>query len=144
MKLTTFIIPALLLVGVCLPKTSFANCGETASASVVIPAPEDIFFEYNKADLSLESILQLRSNARWYVLNGTTAVIEGHCDERGSRAYNLGLGESRAEVAREYMVWIGVDPSTVKTVAVGEEKPFLVGHTESDWALNRRDHFVTQ
>lgn len=144
MKLSTFILPALLVAGIYIPKTSYADCGETASVHVVIPTPEDIYFGYNSASLDINSIFQIRDNARWFRLNGSKVLIEGHCDERGSIKYNHSLGLSRAEVTRQYMVEIGFEPKDISTEGVGEDKPFSIGHTQADWASNRRSHFVAQ
>ena len=71
-------------------------------------------------------------------------IIEGHCDERGTNEYNLALGERRANSAKDYIVNLGVEPSRLKTVSYGEEKPFAEGHSEDAWAQNRRAHFVAQ
>ena len=69
-------------------------------------------------------------------------TIEGHCDERGTAEYNLGLGERRALAAQQYLVGFGVDAERVRTVSYGKEFPFDPGHDEDAWAANRRAHFV--
>jgi peptidoglycan-associated lipoprotein len=69
-------------------------------------------------------------------------TIEGHCDERGTPEYNLGLGERRALAAQQHMIALGVDASRVRTVSYGKEFPFDPGHEDSAWAANRRAHFV--
>jgi peptidoglycan-associated lipoprotein len=69
-------------------------------------------------------------------------TIEGHCDERGTKAYNLALGEKRANAAKEYLVALGVSGSRIATVSYGKERPFDPGHDEAAWAKNRRAHFV--
>ncbi len=69
-------------------------------------------------------------------------TIEGHCDERGTAEYNLGLGERRALAAQQYLVELGVDTERVRTVSYGKEFPFDPGHDENAWAANRRAHFV--
>jgi peptidoglycan-associated lipoprotein len=68
-------------------------------------------------------------------------LIEGHCDERGTNAYNLALGEKRAEAAKSYLVSQGIAASRITTVSYGEERPFDTGHNEAGWAKNRRAHF---
>ena len=78
----------------------------------------------------------LRQYPSWVV------TIEGHCDERGTAEYNLGLGERRALAAQQYLVEIGVDSARVRTVSYGKEFPFDPAHDENAWAANRRAHFV--
>lgn len=65
-------------------------------------------------------------------------VVEGHCDERGSREYNLALGERRANAARDMLVALGVDSSRIATISYGKERPYALGHDEAAWAQNRR------
>lgn len=69
-------------------------------------------------------------------------VIEGHCDERGSREYNLSLGEQRALAVRAYLINLGIAPERVQTVSYGKERPLDPGHNEAAWRLNRRGEFV--
>ena len=69
-------------------------------------------------------------------------VVEGHCDERNTREYNLALGERRASAVRDYLVSLGVPESGISTVSYGEERPFAAGHDECAWQLNRRAHFL--
>lgn len=69
-------------------------------------------------------------------------IVEGHCDERGSRDYNLALGERRALAVREYLVGLGVSPERIQTRSFGEENPAVPGHDESVWSKNRRGEFV--
>ena len=76
--------------------------------------------------------------------SGVKIVVEGHCDERGTNEYNLGLGERRANSVKNYLVSLGVSASRIRTISYGEEKPFAAGHDESAWKLNRRAHFGLQ
>jgi peptidoglycan-associated lipoprotein len=69
-------------------------------------------------------------------------IAEGHCDERGSREYNLSLGEHRALAVRAYLVGLGVDGARIQTRSYGEEQPLDPGHDESAWRLNRRVEFA--
>ena len=78
----------------------------------------------------------LRSNAQAGV------IVEGHCDERGSREYNLALGERRALAVRAYLIGLGLDPARVQTKSMGEEQPAVFGHDESAWSKNRRVEFI--
>lgn len=65
-------------------------------------------------------------------------VVEGHCDERGSREYNLALGERRASAVRDMLIALGIDPGRIATISFGKERPFALGHDEAAWAQNRR------
>ena len=67
-----------------------------------------------------------------------TISIEGHCDERGTREYNLALGERRANAAKDYLVQLGINPSRIKTISYGKERPVALGSSEGAWAQNRR------
>ena len=78
----------------------------------------------------------LRSNAQAGV------IVEGHCDERGSREYNLALGERRALAVRAYLIGLGLDAARVQTKSMGEEQPAVFGHDESAWSKNRRVEFI--
>jgi peptidoglycan-associated lipoprotein len=69
-------------------------------------------------------------------------VIEGHTDERGTQQYNLALGERRANIARDYLVTLGIAPVRIRTLSYGEERPFQRGSNESAWSQNRRAHMV--
>lgn len=101
------------------------------------------FFELDSADVSGPALQTLQENAQvmrkypsWQI------TIEGHCDERGTPEYNLGLGERRAIAARDYLVSLGIGADRVRTVSYGKEFPFDPGHEEGAWSKNRRAHFV--
>jgi peptidoglycan-associated lipoprotein len=102
-----------------------------------------IFFDYDSADVNDASRQILQANAAVLKKYPTWVItIEGHCDERGTKAYNLALGEKRANAAKEFLVALGVNGSRISTVSYGKERPFDDGHDESAWAKNRRAHFV--
>ncbi len=69
-------------------------------------------------------------------------MIQGHCDERGTDEYNLALGDRRAQVTKAYLVSLGISAARLETISYGEERPFVEGHDESAWRLNRLAHFV--
>lgn len=71
-------------------------------------------------------------------------LIEGHCDERGTAEYNLGLGERRATAVRDYLVAAGIPAEQIATISYGKERPFVLGHDETAWQWNRRGHVVLQ
>jgi peptidoglycan-associated lipoprotein len=107
-------------------------------ASVLRP----IQFDFNKYNIrsdavaTLEGIASLlKSNSDWKVL------IEGHCDERGTNEYNLGLGEQRALATKRYLASLGVSESRFQTISYGEERPVASAHDEAAWAKNRRAEF---
>lgn len=104
---------------------------------------QDIFFAYDKAELTEEAKATLRQNAIYLrELPKSRILIEGHCDERGSEEYNLALGDRRARAAFDFLVQLGVEPERMNTISFGEERPFDPGHSEAAWAKNRRAHFV--
>ena len=110
-----------------------------------IPMPElgDVFYAFDKYDLTSESKRSLESNSSELKrATDVTIIIEGHCDERGTKSYNLALGEKRAKAARDYLVSLGVSSSRLTVVSYGKERPFDPGHNEAAWAKNRRAHFV--
>lgn len=106
---------------------------------------KDIFFAYDKADLTAQSQETLKQNAIWLRrFPEAKVVVEGHCDERGTESYNLALGDRRALAVSDFLIKAGVDSSQLETISYGEERPFDPGHTESAWAKNRRAHFAVR
>jgi peptidoglycan-associated lipoprotein len=104
---------------------------------------EDVFFEFDQFVLSDSAKAVLNKKAKWLKDRpNTKALIEGHCDERGSTEYNLALGQKRAEAAMQFILALGINPSRVSTISFGKEKPADQGHNEAAWAKNRRAHFV--
>lgn len=107
-----------------------------------IPQLEPVFFDYDKSTLGADAKRALQKNAdQLKSASSVSVTIEGHCDERGTNAYNLALGEKRAKAAMQYLKSLGVSTS-MRTVSYGEERPFASGSNESAWAKNRRAHFV--
>jgi peptidoglycan-associated lipoprotein len=104
---------------------------------------KDVFFDFDKDEIRPDQRDALAADADWLKKNPTVRItIEGHCDERGTRQYNLALGQRRAESAKEYLVSIGVDAGRIQTISYGKDRPFDPGHNEDAWAKNRRAHFV--
>lgn len=98
-----------------------------------------VFFAFDSSELSNQARETLRRGAQW--LNANPAVqlrIEGHCDERGTREYNLALGERRANAVRNYLIALGVSGSRLDTISYGKERPAVLGSGEEAWAKNRR------
>jgi len=159
---------AVILVGAC--ETAPEETAETSSTgqassststatdsteSSALPAPtagsqEDltvqvgdrVFFAFDSSDLSGESQDTLQRLAAWMQANpSVTITIEGHCDERGTREYNLALGERRASAARDFVVALGINPNRLDTISYGKERPAILGSNEAAWAQNRRGVF---
>jgi peptidoglycan-associated lipoprotein len=106
---------------------------------------EDVYFEFDKSSLLPETQDNLRAKAKWLMGHpDVSAIIEGHCDERGTNEYNMALGDRRAGSAKSFLVDIGVADSRLTTISYGEEKPVDPESNEEAWAKNRRVHFVIE
>jgi peptidoglycan-associated lipoprotein len=104
---------------------------------------QPVFFDFDKFALSETAREALNTNGRLLKNAADVRVlIEGHCDERGTSQYNLALGEKRAQVARDYLMDLGVAGARIEVVSYGKERPFAGGHDEAAWSQNRRAHFV--
>lgn len=98
-----------------------------------------VFYGYDSAVLTAEAQATLTRQADWLKQYGNVrVVIEGHADERGTREYNIALGERRAEAAKNFLTGLGVSADRVSTISYGKERPAVVGNDESAWAQNRR------
>jgi len=105
----------------------------------VMQGRDTIYFDTDKFDIDAEDQAALRSQAQYLQqYPNVRATVEGHCDERGTREYNLALGERRANAARNYLVSLGVSGDRVTTVSYGKERPVELGSNEAAWARNRR------
>lgn len=117
-----------------------AEMAEMAEAAFV---NEDVHFAFDSFFIDAEAERILEQKASWLQGNANASVqIEGHCDERGTSAYNLALGERRANAVQHYLTVLGVDPGRLSTISYGEEQPLDPGHDEAAWSRNRRAHFV--
>ncbi len=104
-----------------------------------------VFFGYDRYDVSDEARAVLDKQASWLnQYSSLNITIEGHCDERGTREYNLALGERRANAVKNYLVALGVAPSRISTISYGKERPAVVGASDSAWSQNRRGVTVVQ
>jgi peptidoglycan-associated lipoprotein len=147
--LRTLFIPGLLFLGACCQERQVVVTPPPPPPppppTIIVPGLGDVFYDFNKSELRTDAVEQLKTNANWIKAKGGKIVtIEGHCDERGTNEYNLALGERRANSAKDYIVNLGVEPSRLKTVSFGEERPLADGHNEEAWAQNRRAHFVAE
>ena len=102
-----------------------------------------VYFEFDSSNVVGEQVPRIETNADFIKKNPNLKIrIEGNCDPRGTKEYNLALGERRAQSAKNYLVSLGVDASRMTTISFGEEKLLLFGHDEMSWAQNRRADFV--
>ena len=104
---------------------------------------DDIRFEFDKYDIREDAKPVLKAVADYLIKNTEEKVlIEGHCDDRGTNEYNLGLGDRRSKATKDYLVTLGIPSARMQTISYGEEKPLCNDQTEDCWAKNRRGHFV--
>lgn len=104
-----------------------------------------VFFGYDQYTLTGESREVLSTQAEWLKQYSNVAiVVEGHCDERGTREYNLALGERRANAVKSFLVSQGVPSSRLKTISYGKERPAVTGANDASWAQNRRGVTVVE
>lgn len=97
-----------------------------------------VFFDFNKSAVRPDGEETLRRQAEFLKQNpGLVITIAGHCDERGTREYNLALGDRRANAARNYLISLGIHPTRISTISYGKERPIVAGHNEAAWAQNR-------
>ncbi len=120
---------------------------ETAGSGIVAGSQEDlivnvgdrVFFGYDSSDLDSDALELLQDQVAWLKQNSDVSItIEGHCDERGTREYNLALGEKRAQSVKNYLIGLGINPDRVSTISYGKERPAVVGSNDGAWAQNRR------
>ena len=95
-------------------------------------------FDYDSAAIRADAATILNKQAAYLKGNSSAVLIEGHCDERGTREYNLALGERRANSVKQYLASQGVDAGRIETISYGKERPVAVGSDEGSWAKNRR------
>ena len=108
--------------------------------NLVLNVGSQIQFDYDKSNLLPDARRVVERWADWLQqYPAVTVTIEGHCDERGTREYNLGLGERRADSARKYLIALGVNADRIGTISYGKERPLCVSSNEACWSQNRRD-----
>jgi peptidoglycan-associated lipoprotein len=126
--------------------------GSSGTASQILPGPQPgssedfvvnvgdrVFFGFDKYNLEPKARQTLQRQAAWLKrYPSVLIVVQGHCDERGTREYNLALGERRANSAKNYLVALGVNPNRIRTISYGKERPAVAGSNEAAWAQNRR------
>lgn len=134
--------------------TSQSSSADTSASSIPGPGPgtqeeltvevgDRVFFDYDQYNIRADQRGTVEALAAWLDTNpSVTLTVEGHADERGTREYNLALGERRANSVRDYLVALGINPARLSTVSYGEERPAVLGSNDSAWAQNRRGVFV--
>lgn len=113
--------------------------GSQADFVAVTQGADTIYFDTDKFDIDSADAASLQTQAQWLQrYPAKRATLEGHADERGTRDYNLALGEKRANAAKNYLVSLGVDAARLGVISYGKERPIALGSDESSWAQNRR------
>lgn len=121
------------------PSTSTAGPTPGTQEDLVVNVGDRVFFDFDKAVIMAAAEKTLKRQAVWLKqYGGVTVTVEGHCDERGTREYNLALGERRANAVKNYLVALGVDAGRIATISYGKERPEALGHNEAAWSQNRR------
>ena len=106
---------------------------------LIVNVGDRVFFGYDSSELDSDALELLQDQVAWLKQNsGVSVTIEGHCDERGTREYNLALGEKRAQAVKNYLIGLGINPDRVSTISYGKERPAVVGSNDGAWAQNRR------
>ena len=127
--------------------SSSAETETTESASIEPGSQEDlivnvgdrVFFNYDSAELDTDAQELLQDQVAWLKqYSDVSVIIEGHCDERGTREYNLALGEKRAQSVKNYIISLGISADRVSTISYGKERRAVVGSNDGAWAQNRR------
>jgi len=116
---------------------------EAAGPQAGLLAKRTVYFDFDSAEIKGEGTDIVAAHAKYLAANPTTRVrLEGHTDERGSREYNIGLGERRAQSVRRALLLQGAGDAQISTVSYGEERPAVAGHDEAAWAKNRRVEII--
>lgn len=122
------------------PRGAASSAAQTLSA---MPSERSVYYEFDKSDVKADARQLLQDNARYLREHPNVSVrVEGNADERGSKEYNLALGQRRAETVTKVMGLMGVNDQRVEAVSYGEEKPVASGHDEQAWSQNRRSDIL--
>ena len=143
LKKITVALTALLFLAACSSSHKSSLNSGTGSTHTSSNFERDIgdrvFFEYDSSELSAAAKEQLHKQITWLKAHPSVkATVAGHCDERGTREYNLALGEKRAEKVRHYLSHHGVESHRLDTISYGKEQPAVIGNDEAAWSKNRR------
>jgi peptidoglycan-associated lipoprotein len=142
-----FALAMALTAAACANKTNQLGAGGVGAGAAAPGSPQDfvvnvgdrVFFDTDSSDLTMQSRATLDKQAQWLATyNRYAFMIEGHADERGTREYNIALGARRAQAVRDYLASRGVEPSRMRTISYGKERPVAVCDDISCWSQNRR------
>jgi peptidoglycan-associated lipoprotein len=116
-----------------------SGSGMNGNASAGMPSQRSVYYDFDKSDIKPDQRARIEANAKYLRDNPSAkATVEGNCDERGSREYNLALGQRRSEGVVKMMSLLGARSNQMEAVSLGSEKPKVQGHDETSWAENRR------
>lgn len=119
--------------------TSVKSVKPGSSQDWVANVGDRIFFNFDESSIRSDAVDSLNKQAAWLkAFPNVTLRVEGHCDERGTREYNLALGERRANAMKEFLVSLGISPNRLETISYGKERPEVLGSNKEAWAQNRR------
>ena len=106
---------------------------------LIVNVGDRVFFGYNSSELDVDAQQLLQDQAAWLKQHSERSItIQGHCDERGTREYNLALGEQRAQAVKNWLILLGVDTARISTISYGKERPAVIGSNDGAWSQNRR------
>ena len=119
--------------------TTLDGAKKGSQLDLEINVGDRVFFDFDKSTLRPNGRTTVERWAAWLkTFPANKIIVEGHADERGTREYNLALGERRANASREYLISLGIDPNRVRTISFGKERPAIPASNENAWAQNRR------
>jgi peptidoglycan-associated lipoprotein len=154
LKVLSLLFAAVLALGACssTPEPSASGSGTSTTTTTTYGTLQEqlraqvgdrVFFEFDRYDLRPDAQATVQALSAWLNANPqVTLTIEGHADERGTRDYNLALGERRANSVRQYLTSLGANSNRLAVISYGEERPEALGSDEASWARNRRAVFV--
>lgn len=121
------------------PQPTGPTVGTQAHFAAAVGGSTTVYFDTDKYNIDSVDAAALQAQAQYFArYPQVTFTIEGHADERGTREYNIALGEKRATAAKNFLVSLGVDPGRIAVVSYGKERPVALGSDETSWARNRR------
>ena len=126
------------------PEVVYEAIADMTQEGLANYAGATVHFDYDSSELTAAARSTLEKQAEWMGANNLTISVEGHADERGTREYNLALGERRAVSVKNYLVALGVSGNRLETISYGKERPVAVGNDESAWSQNRRGSSVVR
>jgi peptidoglycan-associated lipoprotein len=126
------------------PEMVYESITDLTQMGLANHAGATVHFDYDSSELTVAARSVLEKQAEWMGANRLSISIEGHADERGTREYNLALGERRAVSVKNYLIALGVSGNRLETISYGKERPVSVGNDESAWSQNRRGESVVR